>query len=185
MMKIKKNNPVIYLICGRARTGKNTVADIIYDHYKDDSVRLSYTTYLKNYAMMISNWNGEDETKPRSLLQSLGTEIIKDNIDSKLLINRTIEDIKVLSYFKKVIIISGARRKDEIDDLKKIFDNVVSIKVLKNNVSQKLSVNENNHITETDLDDYDNFDYKINNDGSISELEEKVNLIISEVENYE
>lgn len=178
---MQKNNPIIYLICGRARTGKDTVADMIYNLNKKDSVKLSYTTYLKNYAKLISDWNGEEKSKPRELLQTLGTEIIKNQIDNKLLINRTIEDINVLSYFKKIIIISGARRKDEIEDIKNKFENVISIRVYKNELSNKLTESENNHITETDLDNYNSFDYEILNNGNEEELKNKIDLIVSEV----
>ena len=78
---MQKNNPIIYLVCGRARTGKDTVANIIYNTNKEDSVKLSYTTYLKEYLKLISDWDGSDESKPRELLQNLGTEIIKNQID--------------------------------------------------------------------------------------------------------
>jgi len=177
------NDPIIYVICGRARTGKNTVADFIYDYYKNDSVRLSYTTYLKQYAILISDWDGSEETKPRELLQTLGTEIIKNKIDNKLLIKRTIEDINVLAYFKRVIIISGARRKEEIDDLKKVYNNVIAIRVYKDSITDKLTDSENNHITEKDLDDYNNFDFEKINENSLEKLKEYVNDIIKEVEN--
>lgn len=177
------NKPIIFIICGKARTGKNTVSDIIKNYYKN-SITFSYTKYLKEYAKMISNWDGSEENKPRELLQTLGTDVIKNQIDNKLLIRRTIEDINVLSHYKDVIIISGARRKDEIDDIKKIYDNVIAIKVYKDKLSDKLTDNENRHITETDLDDYNNFDYEINNDSNIDELRNKVYCILKEL-NYE
>lgn len=53
--------------------------------------------YIKEYAKRISDWDGNDETKPRTLLQVLGTDIIRNTIDDKFFINRTIEDIKVYS----------------------------------------------------------------------------------------
>lgn len=177
------NKPIIFIICGKARTGKNTVSDIIKNYYKN-SITFSYTKYLKEYAKMISDWDGSEETKPRELLQTLGTDIIKNQIDNKLLIRRTIEDINVLSHYKDVIIISGARRKDEIDDIKKVYDNVIAIKVYKDKLSDKLTDNENRHITETDLDDYTDFDYEINNDSNINELKDKVYSILKEL-NYE
>ena len=37
------------------------------------------------------------------------------------------------------------------------------------------------HPTEVDLDDYDKYDYKILNDGSISDLENKISDILKEV----
>lgn len=175
------NKPIIFIICGKARTGKNTVAKIITDYYKN-SITFSYTKYLKEYALMISDWDGSEDRKPRELLQTLGTEIIKNKIDNKLLIRRTIEDIKVLSNFKDVIVISGARRKDEIDDIKNTFNNVIAIKVYKNKISDKLTLNQNKHITEIDLDDYNNFDYEVCNDSTIESLQSKIYDILKELD---
>ena len=71
--------------------------------------RLSVGTYIKFYAEKYFGWDGNDETKPRELLQMLGTEIIRKQIDPKFHVNRLIQDIKVLSYFYDVFIISDVR----------------------------------------------------------------------------
>jgi len=163
-MEYVKKNPIVFLICGTAQVGKNTVADIIKEKC-DNSIHISITKYLKDYVKMISSWDGKEESKPRELLQSIGIDLIKKKVNHKLLINRTIEDINVLSYFKDVIIVTGIRLKEEIEIIKeelKDFSKVYSICVIRNNFDNKLSVSEQSHITENDLLDYHNFDFIIN-----------------------
>lgn len=154
------HNPKIFIISGKARSGKNEVADII-SRKLNNCIQISYAYYIKQYAKKITNWDGSDITKPRDLLQSLGIDLLK-KIDSNFLINRVVEDIKVYSYFYDNIIITDARLVEEIEIPKKVFENVITIRVNRN-IDNNLSDIEKKHITETDLDDYPDFDYIINN----------------------
>lgn len=156
-MQYINKNPKIFILSGKAGSGKNYVADIISDYYKN-SIQISYAYYLKQYVKKISNWDGLEETKPRTLLQTLGIDLIK-KIDKELLIRRVMEDIKVYSYFFDVIIVTDARLKEEIIIPKNLFD-CITIRI--NGKDNDLTLEQKNHITETDLDNY-KFDYVINN----------------------
>ena len=48
--------------------------------YQEKMISLQYGSYIKEYAKKISNWDGNEETKPRELLQQLGTNIIRKNM---------------------------------------------------------------------------------------------------------
>ena len=75
----------IYVISGKARHGKDTVALDIKEIYEDKGLKvinLAYGSYIKEYAKKISNWNGSEESKPRELLQELGTDVIRKKIDN-------------------------------------------------------------------------------------------------------
>ena len=50
---------------------------------------------MEDYAKRISNWDGREETKPRELLQNLGIELVRNKINPRLFISRTLEDIEV------------------------------------------------------------------------------------------
>ena len=156
-MQYISKNPKIFILSGKAKSGKNYVADIISNYYKN-SIQISYAYYLKQYVKKITNWNGLEETKPRDLLQSLGIDLIK-KIDKELLIRRVMEDIKVYSYFFDVIIVTDARLKEEVNIPKQLFK-CITIRI--NGKENDLTIEQKNHITETDLDDY-KFDYVINN----------------------
>ena len=163
-MEFVNRNPVIYVLSGKAGSGKSFVASRMKLLFLERGVRaidIAYASYLKNYISNITGWDGSEKDKPRDFLQQLGVELIKDKIDDKFLINRVLGDIKVYSYFFDVIIVSDARFVDEIEDIRKSFSNVVVIKVVGRD--NNLSSLEKQHITETALDNYSNYDFVINN----------------------
>lgn len=160
-MEFKKRDIKIIILSGKARSGKDTIANKMIDilnNYNKKSIKLAYASYLKMYAKNILNWDGNEEDKPREFLQQLGVELIKNNINPKMLINRIIEDIEVYSYFYDVIIISDARFKEEIEDIK-IRYNTKVIHILGDN--NDLTEEQKNHSTEVSLDDYNNYDFEI------------------------
>lgn len=180
-MEFIKKNVKIYILSGKARSGKNEVSNIISEYYKNKKcITLSYAYYLKDYIKRISGWDGKEETKPRELLQQIGIELIKNKIDSNLLVRRLMEDIKVFSYFYDVIIITDARLVDEIEIPKKQFNNITTIRVIRN-VDNTLTINEQKHLTEIGLDNYNNFDYIIENN-DYETLKRDVYKIINEVD---
>ena len=146
------------------------VAIIIRKHIKD---------YVKNYF----GWDGNEKTKPRELLQSIGTDLIRGKLKKyEFFVNRTIEDIEILSYFFDVIIIDDARLEIEIEKPRSIFDKIVAIKITRDNVNDGLTEKQRSDITEIDFDDYYNFDYFIHNNGTLDDLKDKFIKIIDERE---
>lgn len=183
-MVFKNRNPIIILIAGKARSGKNTVSKILESEFikeKKEVIISPYTKYLKEYIHNITDWNIEDENnKPRDLLQKLSSELIKEKLGlENLFINRQIEDIKIYSYFKDVIIINDIRFPKEIDTIKNIFTNVVSIQVKRSNYISGLTKEQLQDVTETSLDNYNNFDYIIENDDIESLKEDTINIFKS------
>ena len=179
-MEFIKRNPKIFVLSGKARSGKTETAKIIENYYKEKKcITISFAYYLKDYVKRITGWDENENTKPRELLQKLGIELIKNNIDDKLLINRILQDIEVFSYFYDIIIISDARLVDEIESIKNKYPNLVSIRI-SNDKRNNLTKEQKNHITETGLDNYNNFDYFVNN--NYSNLEEEIKNILRSVE---
>jgi len=164
-MKFIKRNIKLFIISGKARSGKGETAKIIEDFYKDKKcITISFAYYLKDYVKRITGWDGSEEDKPRELLQQLGIELIKNKIDNKLLINRILEDIEVFSYFYDIIVISDARLIDEIEYIKQKHTDSICIRVDRPLFDNGLSTKEKSHITETGLDNYNSFDYIVTND---------------------
>lgn len=166
------HNPKIYILSGKAESGKNEVANILSKHL-ENSIQISYAHYLKQYVKKITGWDGNNETKPRELLQSLGIDLVQ-KIDPNFLINRVIEDILVYSYFYDNIIITDARLVNEVKMIKEKFENTVSIRINRPNHQNHLTEKQQKHITETNLDSYE-FDYTIINE---DDLENKVLEVI-------
>lgn len=173
--------PKIFIISGKARHGKDTIAGIIEKYYQN-SIKLHYAYYLKEYAKKIKNWDGLESTKPRRFLQQLSLDVIRKQIGSNFFTRRMEEDIKVYSNFFNVIVIPDARRKEELDYIKSRFDNVITIRINRNNFISPLTLEEQKDITEVDLDDYKNFDYVIENDGTLEDLKNKIENILNKLE---
>ena len=87
------------------------------------------------------------------------------------------EDVQVYSYFFDVIIITDARLIEEIETPKSLF-NCITIRINKDD--NNLTLEQKKHITETNLDNYRNFDYVINNN-DISETKNQIINILKEV----
>ncbi len=180
---MESKNPKIYIISGKARAGKDTTASMIKDVYETKGLKvlnLQYSSYIKEYAKKISDWDGDEETKPRELLQILGTDIIRKNISNTFFVNKIVEDIKVYSYFFDIITISDARFKIEVDIPRDNFENVFAIRINRPNFDNGLTEIQKMHPTEIDLDDYDKYNYVITNDGTLDDLRVKVSNMLKE-----
>lgn len=183
-LKLNEKDTKIIIISGKARSGKDKVSSFIKSELEENNKRvinLQFAYYIKNYVMNVSDWDGKDETKPRELLQYLGTDIIRKKIDEEFFIRRMIDDIKVYSYFFDVIVISDARFVKEIEKIRENFKNVTSINVIRPNYVSELTDEQKSHATEIGLDGYNGFDYEIVNDGTLEELYDKVKKVAIEI----
>lgn len=179
-MELSKRNIKIIIISGKAKSGKNLIANIIKNNiYNKKTIILAYAFYLKEYAKNISSWDGNENNKPRTLLQELGIELIKNKIDENLLIRRMLEDIEIYSYFFDIVIISDARFANEINVIKDKYEDVITIHV--DGIENDLTDEQRSHITENALDNYDKYDYIIKNNGTKKDLEEKIDMIMGRI----
>lgn len=180
---------MIYMIAGRARSGKNTFGMMIKKELekrgrKVCNIELMRT--LKGYTKDYFGWDGEDETKPRDLLQRLGTEIIREKLNKPLFhINRLLEDVEILSNFFDDFIIDDIRFPLEIESIKKVYPNSICINIERDNYDNSHMTDEQKkHITETALDGYSEYDVKIYNT-TLEKLEKDAEKLVREVEENE
>jgi len=180
---------MIYMIAGKARSGKNTLAGIIQKELekrgrKVCNIELMRT--LKGYVKDYFGWDGQEDTKPRDLLQKFGTDIIREKMDKPLFhINRLLEDIEILSYFFDDFIVSDVRFPLEIEKIKEKYPSAVAVHIIRDNyVHDSMTLEQQRHITENALDGYDNYDKTINNT-TLEELMDDAISLVREVEDYE
>lgn len=111
----------------------------------------------------------------REFLQYFGTDLIRKNLGDNIWVYATFVDYKpkkLSEYNPSKWIISDVRFPNEVEAIKD--RNGIIIRINRNNSLFKSVVHE----SETALDNYDNFDYIINNDGTIEELTFKVREIL-------
>ncbi len=155
----------VFLLCGKARCGKDTAANVIKKYYENKAIITSISKYIKLYAMEISAWTGSEIDKPRTLLQELGTDIVRDKLGKKdIYINRLLDDIDVYHYFSDIVVVKDIRFPREIELIKNKYPNTTVIHIKRINFENELDEKQKNHPTEIALDNYHNFDYEIIND---------------------
>ncbi len=177
----------LYLLVGKARSGKDTIAQFIHEYYQEKYSNLKVTDlaiafYLKEYAKKICNWDGMDETKPRDFLQYLGTDIIRKEIDPLFFIQRMLEDLSIYKRFFDIITISDIRFPIEVTSLKEHYKDAIVISVKRPQAENLLTEEQKKHETEASLDHFDAYDFEILNDQDLPALKKKVIQIIEEVE---
>lgn len=171
----------LYVLAGKAKSGKDSASKMIESYYLDKKViKYAPTIYLKDYIKKISDWDGSEEVKPRDLMQSLGAQI-KEKYPF-FFIERMNEDIRFLQNHCDIIIITGIRLIKELEFLKNNFNGIL-IKMEKDNFDNGLSLKQKNDITELDVDNFNNFDYIVKNNGSLEELENEILKIVRSEEN--
>ncbi len=171
----------IFLIAGKAGSGKSEVAKFIKEFYiykREETVITNFSKYIKNFAMEISDWDGQDTTKPRALMQKIGDQV--RNADPDFLVDNMIKDMSFYNQVVQNVVVSDVRMPNEIDKIRDDFDEVYTFYIINQFGTSKLSIEEQAHVTETALENYTDFDYTIIND-DLKSVKEKVFKILEEI----
>ena len=168
---------IVYLIAGKAGSGKTLAASMlknIYEKQGKKAVITEYSKYIKLFAKDLTLWDGVSEPKPRDFLQEMGDYVrtLKKDI---YFVERMKEDLQIYQNFVDVVIISDVRMPKELDELAEYHP--VKIKVVQSTLQNHLTEKQANHITEHALDEYDAFDYVLQ-DLSVEKLERELEIIV-------
>ena len=157
----------IYLIGGKAGSGKSEIAKYIKEYYiyqKQDTVITEYSKYIKMFAKELTDWDGSPANKPRKFLQDFGSYVRNEMGEPKFFIRRMLEDLDIYSNYVDVVVISDVRYPAEIDEIKQEYPDAISIYVMNQFSPSKLTIEEQMHPSELALEDYSDFNYTIAND---------------------
>lgn len=167
--------PKIICISGKARSGKDTIANILKSLFEKDQQKALIVHYADLLKFMASNYAGWDYVKDeygRTLLQYLGTDIVrKENED--FWVNFVAQAINFTSSVVKYdyIIIPDCRFPNEIDYWLDNDYEVYWLEVFREQESN-LTENQKNHASEIGLNTYNRISpYAILNNGSLEDLE--------------
>ena len=168
----------LFIISGKSGTGKNELANMIKQHYEnigEKSLITEYSKYVKIMAREALNWDGSRENKPRKFLQDMG-QVFRQTLGENIFINRMQEDISVYEKYYDNIIISDARLKNELIMMKEKYVNCYTIHLISTK-GNTLTIDEQQHITETELDDYNKIDYQLDS-SNLNQLKTNIENIL-------
>lgn len=174
----------IFTFSGKGRNGKDTVADIMMERLEGRSVKIAMADYLKFMANKYYGWNNKKDKKGRTVLQKLGTERIRDELGLETFhVERVCQDIKIISDMYDYVFIPDVRFRNEVYYTKAKFpDCVTTIHVERLNFKSPLTIEQQNHRSENDLNNF-KFDYYIKSDSGISNVEKQVDLVLDDLIN--
>lgn len=157
----------IYLLAGKAGSGKDMMGRYMktqYDYAGYNACILHITSPLYEYARNYFSWNGNMAEKPRKFLQEMGIEVIQKQLGKKyFLLDRLCEDIDILKNFFDVFIITDGRLLFEFEELKRRFPDIKIIHIIRDNYDNQLTEDEKKHVTEVELEEYQDYDYVVRN----------------------
>lgn len=170
----------IILLSGKAFNGKTESANYLQTVYELQGkrvLRMSFAYYLKNILKRFYGWDGVTKDDFwRGELQRLGTDKIRKELRMPLFhVGRVADDISVVFNDFDIVLIDDARFQNEIDYMKAMFPKMVeTIRVYRLGFQTPLSVEQQNHPSEIDLDDYE-FDYSIYVQTGLQHLYDELN----------
>lgn len=171
--------------CGKMRSGKDTAAAYeIKSYFPTTGIILKFADPLYELESLIYNYIGypipSDKTKRRSLLQYIGTDFGRLNVDPDIWVK--LAEKHIMEKFKKDIFITDARFPNEIHLLDKLDFHIIKINVDENIRIQRGATNLT-HESETALD---NFDFSklqtfstITNNGSLEDFYKQLDEVFN------
>jgi len=170
-------------ISGKAQNGKDTSAEIFKNELiiRGHSVLVIHQADLLKYiCKAFFNWNGEKDEAGRTLLQQVGTNVIR-KVEPDFLVEFI---AKVTGFFKDTwdyIIVPDTRFPNELEKLKANDANVFHVRVIREGFKSPLTEEQQQHPSETALDGIES-DFTLINDKGIDDLYGGVVSILDAIE---
>lgn len=161
----------VICISGKAQHGKDSSAGFLKEILEDDGYSVLTTHYgdlVKYICKQFFGWNGKKDEYGRSLLQHVGTDVVRLQDNDYWV--RFIRD--VLSFFSSewdYVLIPDCRFPNEIEYLMSAGFDVVHLRVERGGFQSPLTEEQQRHPSETALDNTV-ADYYIANNGTLHDL---------------
>lgn len=165
----------VFAISGKAQHGKDTFGKMLCEKLREKGASVlvvHYGDYLKLVAKEYFEWSGNKDEEGRTLLQIVGTDIIR-NTDENFWVNIVEELLTVLEGQFSFAIIPDTRYPNEIEFLKMFKHDVTSIRINRTNYISPLTEEQQNHISETALDNFE-FDWVFNCESGVENIQKVV-----------
>jgi hypothetical protein len=170
----------VILISGKSHSGKGETANIlnkILTNQNKHVIQCSLSTYIREIAKNDFYWNGIDTLESRIFMAEvyrIGTNFYPYHMARRV----WKRDIQPYANKNTIAIVESFREKVNYDYFNMLLNeglinNILTIRVIRPNFNDIQDKDMEQHISESDLDDFD-FDYVIENNGSIDELRDKL-----------
>jgi len=171
----------VITISGKAESGKDTVANTLKCRLED----IGYSVLIFHYADLLKficatyfEWDGNKNPEGRSLLQRVGTEVIRSK-EPEYWVDFAKDILRFFPNEWDFVLIPDTRFPNEIDAMKEEF-NTISVHVTRPNYENHLTEEQRQHPSETALDEY-KFDYELINPGSLGGLTAEISNFVDEM----
>lgn len=172
----------VICISGKAGHGKDTAARFLKDQLELGENRVLITHYgdlVKYVCKTFFNWDGQKNEAGREMLQTIGTDIIR-NEDPDYWV-RFVADM--LGFFESAwdyVLIPDCRFLNEIEYLINSGFHVTHMRIIRDNYVSNMPEEQQNHISETALDDYQP-DIYVHNSGYLGEFYDNLLMAMDEL----
>lgn len=165
----------VILISGKAQHGKDTTAGFLKEALEKQGQRVlicHYGDLVKYICKSFFGWNGKKDEAGRSLLQRVGTDVIRAQCEDYWV--RFI--LEVLGFFPAewdYVLVPDCRFPNEVHLPRFVSFNALHVRVVRPNFDNGLTEEQKNHPSETALDNVKP-DYVFHNNSSLTALRDAV-----------
>lgn len=179
VVQIKK----IILISGKARNGKTTTAKLLKTKLEAKGNKVLIAAYGDLVKFVCEKYFGTTKEKNehnRTIWQRVGTDIVREQ-NPNYWVDFVIDMISMFEDKWDYVIIDDNRFPNELE--RWIGWDTITLRVNRLNFQSPLTLEQQSHISETALDNYE-FDYVINSESGLDKLEKEVDKFMEWLEEY-
>ena len=165
----------VICISGKARHGKDTVAELLADVLKENGKRVLVTHYadlLKYVCKTFFGWDGVKDEKGRELLQYVGTDKVRA-VSPDYWANFVVSILSIFGDQWDYVLVPDTRFPNEYEIYRAFGMDAMIVRVIRPNYISTLTGQQLQHPSETAMDDYP-FDVFFVNDGKLQDLRDAV-----------
>lgn len=168
-------------VSGKAGAGKDTFANMVQKILEEQGktvMRISYADYLKYICTKLFAWDGKKDEKGRTLLQKVGTDIVREQ-DPDFWVRNVCELAQLFDSFYDYVICADCRFPNEDEYWQQLGFDTCSVKIIRPKYETTLDKEQLAHSSENSMETY-NFDWQIIND-TLDGLEVSVEIFVLEL----
>lgn len=172
----------VILISAKARFGKDSAANILKEEFEKQGKKVLIAHYgdlVKYVCKTFFGWNGEKDEAGREILQRRGTNEIR-SIFPDFWVKFVCDILSIYNHEWDYVLIPDCRFPNEIEYFKDRHFDVITMRVNRLNYISPLTQEQQNHSSETSLDNYI-FDYYINSESGLDNLKKEIDKIVGEL----